>query len=63
MLKFKNYNYSMAVPFIIYADFESFTENISSCQPNEVKSFTQQYQKHKPSGYCYMIKCYDDKTI
>ena len=53
MLKFKNYNYSMWVPFVIklYADFECFTENISSFRPNEDKSFTQQYQKHKPQIY------------
>ena len=37
MLKFKNYNHSMRVPFVVYADFECFTENISSCQPHEHK--------------------------
>jgi len=51
----------MRVPFVIYADFECFTENISSCQPDEGRSYTEKYQKHKPSGYCYMIKCYNDK--
>ena len=57
---FKNYNRKMRVPFVVYADFESFTENIDSCSPYESRSFTKQYQKHKASSYCYLIKCFDD---
>ena len=53
----------MRVPFIIKADFECFTETIKTCQPSDDKFFTEKYQKHKPSGYCYMIKCYDDKLF
>ncbi|XP_048581405.1 uncharacterized protein LOC125561322 [Nematostella vectensis] len=49
----------MRVPFVVYADFESFTENIDTCSPDGSKSFTKQYQKHKPSGFCYLIKCFD----
>ena len=25
-------------------------------------SYTKQYQKHTPSGFCYFIKCFDDKV-
>ena len=50
----------MRVPFIVYADFESFTTQLSACQPNPEKSYTKQYQKHIPSGFCYHIKCFDD---
>ena len=50
----------MRVPFIVYADFESFTSQLSTCQPNPEKSCTKQYQKHIPSGFCYHIKCFDD---
>ena len=50
----------MRVPFVVYADFESFTPQLSTCQPNPDKSFTMQYQKHIPSGFCYHIKCCDD---
>ena len=50
----------MRVPFIVYADFESFTPQLSTCQPNPEKSYTNQYQKHIPSGFCYYIKCCDD---
>ena len=50
----------MRVPFIVYADFESFTPQLSTCQPNPEKSYTNQYQKHIPSGFCYYIKCFND---
>ena len=51
---------SVRVPFIVYADFESFTPQLSTCQPNPAKSYTNRYQKHIPSGFCYHIKCFDD---
>ena len=60
LLWFQNHNRSMRVPFIVYADFESFTPQLSTCQPNPDKSYTKQYQKHIPSGFCYNIKCFDD---
>ena len=50
----------MRVPFIVYADFESFTPQLSTCQPNPDKSYIKPYQKHIPSGFCYHIKCFDD---
>lgn len=59
-LSFKNYNRSMRVPFIVYADFEAFIKPIDTCQPNPSESYTKQYQKHTPSSFCYKIKCFDD---
>ena len=59
-ISFKNHNRSMLVPFIVYADFESFTPQLSTCQPNPDKSYTKQYQKHIPSGLGYHIKRFDD---
>ena len=59
-LSFKNDNRSMRVPFIVYADFESFTPQLSTCQPNPDESYIKRYQKHIPSGFCYHIKCFDD---
>ena len=50
----------MRVPYIVYADFESFTTQLSTCQPNPDKSYTMQYQKHIPSRFCDHIKCFDD---
>ena len=60
MLSFKNYNRSMRVPFVVYADFESFIKPIATCQPDPSTSFTNKYQKHTPSSFCYYIKCHDD---
>ena len=60
IISFKNHNRSMRVPFIVYADFGSFTPQLSTCQPNPEKSYTKQYQKHIASGFCYHIKCFDD---
>ena len=50
----------MRVPFIVYAEFESFTPQLSTWQPNPDRSYTNQYQKHIPSGFCYLIKCFDN---
>ena len=57
----KKHNRSMKIPFVVYADFEAFTEDIFSCEPNHEKSFTKQYQKHKPGGFCFKIVCFDEK--
>ena len=62
-LSFKNHCRKMRVPFVVYADFEAFTAPISSCSPSDDKSYTQQYQKHKPCGYSYYIKCFDEKLF
>ena len=47
-VNFKNFERSMKVPFVIYADFECFTEDINTCHPNPQYSYTKQYQKHTP---------------
>ena len=62
ILSFKNYNRSMRVPFIVYADFESFIKPIDTCRPSPENSYTKQYQKHTPSSFCYYIKCFDDEV-
>ena len=59
---FKNHFKSQNVPFVVYADFESFTKTISSSQPDPKESYTKKYQKHEPSGFCYYIKCFDDSV-
>ena len=50
----------MRVPFIVYADFESFTPQLSTCQQKPDKSFTKRYEKHTSRVFCYHIKCFDD---
>ena len=61
-LKFTHPERKMRVPFVIYADFESYIKPISTCDPHEKQSFTKQYQKHTPSSFCYYIKCFDDRV-
>ena len=56
------------VPFVVYADFECNNEPIDTSQPNPEKSYTKQYQKHVPSGFCYHIQSlyeevYKSKTV
>ena len=54
---FKQYHKLHKIPFVVYADFESFIEPID----NKIGKGTVQYQKHTPSGFCYTIKCMDEK--
>jgi hypothetical protein len=65
-VQFKNFNHSLQVPAVIYADSETFLQPISTCANNPKKSFTQQIHKHIPSSYAYYVKGIDgriDKRI
>ena len=68
-LSFRSYSKSMKVPFVIYADFEVFTQKLDDDKPRDYNSsYTAQYEKHSPSGFCYYIKCsfnesYDKKVM
>ena len=61
LVTFIHHKRSMKVPFVVYADFEAFTEEISTCEPNQKFYFTQKYQRHQPSGFCYKIVCFDER--
>ena len=63
MLYFKDFQRGMRVPLVVYADFEAFPEGISTCSPDDDESFTNQYQRHRPCGFCYYIKCVDDDVF
>ena len=54
-ISFIHHNRSIKVPFVIYADFEAFTKEIQTIPQNNKVSFTQKYQHHQPSGFCYKI--------
>jgi hypothetical protein len=53
-LFFKDISKQHRDPFVIYADFESFTVGISQ-SPSSDK--TVKYQEHVPSGFCYLVHC------
>ena len=55
-LGFKNYFKQLPIPFVVYADFECFTQSIKTCKPNPFDSYSLEYQKHEPSGFCFYIK-------
>ncbi len=66
--KFKNYERLHDVPFVVYADFESFVEPLETEEKDPSQSYTTKYQSHVPSGFCYVIKCmnetvYPTKTV
>ena len=55
-IKFDKHAKKLKVPFVIYADFESYTEHIQqSRNTDDTQSYTEKYQKHTPSGFCYYI--------
>ena len=54
-ISFIHHNRSIKVPFVIYADFEAFTKEIQTTPQSDKVSFTQKYQHHQPSGFCYKI--------
>ena len=54
-ISFIHHNRSIKVPFVFYADFEAFTKEIQTTPQSDKVSFTQKYQHHQPSGFCYKI--------
>ena len=48
---FKNYHKGLEAKFVIYVDFQAIDEKVHGCQPNNDKSYTESYQKHKNCGY------------
>lgn len=62
-ISFKNYKNKISVPFVIYADFESYLEQIHTCYNNPTESFTHNIQKHTPFSFAYYIKCSYDESL
>ena len=58
-LCFDNYHKQRPIPFVVYADFECFTKPMSTCSPDPNESYTYNYQKHEPSGFCLYLKGLD----
>ena len=60
-IKFKNYFKQLAVPFKIYADFESLFKGVKSNDRNKNTSYTEKYQDHIPYSFAYKFVCIDDR--
>ena len=56
LLHFQSYFKQLPIPFVVYADFECFTKPINTCSPNPENSYSYNYQKHEPSGFCLYVK-------
>ena len=61
ILCFKNYEKQLKCPFVIYADWETFPEKISTAHPDTDKSFTSTTHKHEPNSFCYLIVSVDSR--
>lgn len=49
-------------PLVIYADFESLTEKVQRCVPDDKESYTESYQKQTCCSYGYKVGCcFDNK--
>ena len=55
VLYFMNVQKQLKVPFVIYADFESYLAKCDQQPLNPSISFTEKTQEHKPSGFCYTV--------
>ena len=60
-IKFKNYFKQLAVPFKIYADFESVLKRIHSDDRSHNVSYTKKYREHIPCSFAYKVACIDDR--
>ena len=59
---FKNYFKMLRCPFIIYCDFESILEPVSSAKLDEQSvSYSEGYQHHQVCSYAYKVHCQVDK--
>ena len=59
-IKFKNFFKQLAVPFKIYADFESVSKGVKSNDNDNNASYTKKYQKHNPCSFSFKVVCTDD---
>ena len=60
-IKFKNYFKRLALPFKIYADFESVLKGVKSNNRKNNTSYTEEYQSHTPCNFTCNVVCTDDK--
>ena len=56
-IKFKNNFKQLAVPFKIYADFESVFKEVESNDRDKNTSYTEIYQSHIPCSFAYKVVC------
>ena len=60
-LKFTEVAKQVRVPFVIYADFETFCQTFDTCSPDPETSFTENQLKYEACGYGYQVVSLDAK--
>ena len=60
-IKFKNYFKQLAVPFKIYADFESLLKGVRGSDKSKNTPHTEKYQNDIPCSFAYKIVCFYNK--
>ncbi len=60
-VKFSAIQKMMKVPFIIYADFESYLLKLQGSENKH--AFTHAYEYHEPSGFSYLKVCADERRV
>ena len=61
-VKFKNCFKQLAVPFRIYADFESILKGIHSNDRSNNAFYTKKCKAHVSYGFPYKVVCIDDRV-
>ena len=62
-MMFKNFHKRMKAPYVVYADFECILRKMSTCEPDNSRSFTMKKEKHEPCGFSYVITRSDGQTF
>ena len=62
IIKYKQGEKSIKLPFVIYADLECLLEKMDTCYNNPKESSTTEKNKHTPSGYSLFTHCSFDQT-
>ncbi|KAK3105316.1 hypothetical protein FSP39_022337 [Pinctada imbricata] len=60
ILQFKDFHKQMRVPFVIYADFETFAKKLNAPLPDPSSSSTTNVLQYKPCGYGYQVVSVDE---
>jgi len=57
VLAFKNHKHLMRVSIVVYADFESFTRPIDTCNPDPEKVSQKNIKSMNPLDSAFFVKC------
>lgn len=60
-LKFTEVAKQVRVPFVIYADFETFCQPLDTCRPDPNVSYSENCLKYEACGYVYQVVCVDNQ--